>query len=55
MFLVQMPERRESLPLPSYKRTSLIALVYGTEVLTVPRNMKLVALPLFELYDNSVR
>ncbi|GAA5887663.1 hypothetical protein JCM6882_001488 [Rhodosporidiobolus microsporus] len=25
------------------------------QVLTVPRNMKLVALPLFELYDNAVR
>ncbi|ORY75642.1 Cleavage/polyadenylation specificity factor subunit 5 [Leucosporidium creatinivorum] len=25
------------------------------QVLTVPRNMKLIALPLFELYDNSVR
>jgi hypothetical protein len=25
------------------------------EVLTVPKNMKLVALPLFELYDNAVR
>jgi len=25
------------------------------EILTVPKNMKLIALPLFELYDNAVR
>lgn len=27
----------------------------ATEVLSVPKNMKLLAVPLFELYDNSVR
>lgn len=26
-----------------------------TEVLAVPKNMKLLAVPLFELYDNSQR
>lgn len=26
-----------------------------TEVLSVPKNMKLLAVPLFELYDNSAR
>ncbi len=26
-----------------------------TKVLAVPRNMKLLAVPLFELYDNAVR
>jgi len=27
----------------------------GTEVLSVPKNMKLLAVPLFELYDNTAR
>jgi len=27
----------------------------STEVLAVPKNMKLLAIPLFELYDNSAR
>jgi cleavage and polyadenylation specificity factor subunit 5 len=26
-----------------------------TEVLAVPKNMKLLAIPLFELYDNAAR
>jgi cleavage and polyadenylation specificity factor subunit 5 len=29
--------------------------VLGTEVLAVPKNMKLLAIPLFELYDNAAR
>ncbi len=28
---------------------------YPTEVLAVPKNMKLLAIPLFELYDNAAR
>ena len=28
---------------------------YATEVLAVPKNMKLLAIPLFELYDNAAR
>ena len=27
----------------------------STEVLAVPKNMKLLAIPLFELYDNAAR
>jgi cleavage and polyadenylation specificity factor subunit 5 len=30
-------------------------LTFFTEVLSVPKNMKLLAVPLFELYDNSQR
>lgn len=29
--------------------------LFTTEVLSVPKNMKLLAVPLFELYDNSQR
>ena len=29
--------------------------VNSTEVLAVPKNMKLLAIPLFELYDNAAR
>lgn len=36
-------------------RASFVTLCALTEILTVPKNMKLVALPLFELYDNAVR
>jgi cleavage and polyadenylation specificity factor subunit 5 len=32
-----------------------ITLTVPTEVLSVPKNMKLLAVPLFELYDNSQR
>jgi cleavage and polyadenylation specificity factor subunit 5 len=28
---------------------------FNTEVLSVPKNMKLLAVPLFELYDNTAR
>lgn len=29
--------------------------MYNVEVLSVPKNMKLLAVPLFELYDNTAR
>ena len=32
-----------------------IVFVNSTEVLAVPKNMKLLAIPLFELYDNAAR
>jgi len=32
-----------------------IQLISATEVLSVPKNMKLLAVPLFELYDNTAR
>jgi hypothetical protein len=51
LFLVQLPERS---PSPGRLRER-----EGTdcsaEVLAVPKNMKLLAIPLFELYDNSAR
>ena len=30
-------------------------MTYNAEVLSVPKNMKLLAVPLFELYDNTAR
>ena len=30
-------------------------MIYNAEVLSVPKNMKLLAVPLFELYDNTAR
>lgn len=37
------------------KREKLTPPLLGTETLSVPKNMKLLAVPLFELYDNSQR
>jgi cleavage and polyadenylation specificity factor subunit 5 len=56
-YLINMPERRESCSLCAFapSRLRLHAPVSSAEILTVPKNMKLVALPLFELYDNAVR
>lgn len=52
MYLVQLPERRQCSASPLLL---LLTLSTSKEILTVPRNMKLIALPLFELYDNAVR
>ncbi len=53
LFLVQMPERSE------WKLCELGPSTHGacmqSEVLAVPKNMKLLAIPLFELYDNAAR
>lgn len=57
LFLLQMPER-STFSLPSLLCASvLIASDRSScaEVLSVPKNMKLLAVPLFELYDNSAR
>jgi len=51
LFLVQMPERSV------YSSYSFLTSHSDTraEVLAVPKNMKLLAIPLFELYDNAAR
>jgi hypothetical protein len=51
LFLVQLPERS---PSPGRLRERE-GTDYSAEVLAVPKNMKLLAIPLFELYDNSAR
>ncbi|GAA5853583.1 hypothetical protein JCM3766R1_003135 [Sporobolomyces carnicolor] len=40
---------------PKEQKTWYLIQLPPSQVLTVPRNMKLIALPLFELYDNAVR
>ncbi|GAA6058697.1 hypothetical protein JCM10212_003385 [Sporobolomyces blumeae] len=40
---------------PKEVKTWYLVQLPERKILTVPRNMKLIALPLFELYDNSVR
>ncbi|GAA5964325.1 hypothetical protein JCM21900_001844 [Sporobolomyces salmonicolor] len=40
---------------PKEVKTWYLIQLPGHQVLTVPKNMKLIALPLFELYDNAVR
>ncbi|KAJ3563631.1 hypothetical protein NP233_g8811 [Leucocoprinus birnbaumii] len=61
LFLVQMPERSTSLNfhLLIFKIAQLLRLTFNSftspEVLAVPKNMKLLAIPLFELYDNAAR
>lgn len=45
-----MPERSTVLALSVITRSD-----FYPEVLAVPKNMKLLAIPLFELYDNSAR
>lgn len=36
-------------------RSNIETLISKAEVLSVPKNMKLLAVPLFELYDNTAR
>ncbi|POY71401.1 NUDIX hydrolase [Rhodotorula taiwanensis] len=40
---------------PKERKTWYLIKMPERQILTVPKNMKLVALPLFELYDNAVR
>lgn len=46
-----MPER-STFP---FSLNPTLSLTKCTEVLAVPKNMKLLAIPLFELYDNAAR
>lgn len=55
LFLVQMPERSMWCILSSVECISNDFSHRFTEVLAVPKNMKLLAIPLFELYDNAAR
>lgn len=62
LFLVQMPERSTYhcilfvlLLFAEMDSCSVFHRVVMVEVLAVPKNMKLLAIPLFELYDNAAR
>ena len=52
LFLVQMPER-SAYRHRRYAHKLIVS--YLADVLAVPKNMKLLAIPLFELYDNAAR
>lgn len=55
LFLVQLPERSEWLIVSGNVTLVLTDGLARLEVLAVPKNMKLLAIPLFELYDNAAR
>ncbi|PYH48500.1 cleavage and polyadenylation specificity factor subunit 5 [Aspergillus saccharolyticus JOP 1030-1] len=57
LYFIQLPKKSESHP-TARARISLSSTVAHSsilEVLSVPKNMKLLAVPLFELYDNTAR
>lgn len=47
--------QKQSITLLSYIQFIQTLLTFAIEVLSVPKNMKLLAVPLFELYDNTAR
>lgn len=50
------PDARTQCVIFCYEYTNDLQLIMVfTEVLAVPKNMKLLAIPLFELYDNAAR
>jgi cleavage and polyadenylation specificity factor subunit 5 len=53
LYLIQLPKSSTYPTFPLPVVTSI--LTFGIEVLSVPKNMKLLAVPLFELYDNTAR
>lgn len=53
LYFIQLP--RSSKPTITLKFTTSFPLNSHLEVLSVPKNMKLLAVPLFELYDNTAR
>ena len=54
LFFIQLPKSSTSFPILG-KVTQGLSLMCNAEVLSVPKNMKLLAVPLFELYDNTAR
>lgn len=57
LYFIQLPKKSASLPVPKsigMFRVNCFRLT-RVEVLSVPKNMKLLAVPLYELYDNSAR
>ncbi|KAJ3300630.1 hypothetical protein HK104_009287 [Borealophlyctis nickersoniae] len=57
IYLVHLPEKSKSLmdPLHTQAIPNLVSENNSAELLSVPKNMKLLAVPLFELYDNAAR
>lgn len=52
LYFIQLPKTSTLYPPPEYSGSQTNP---ATEVLSVPKNMKLLAVPLFELYDNTAR
>jgi len=56
LYFIQLPKKSEfSYALPQDSVKIIRTLMNIAEVLSVPKNMKLLAVPLFELYDNTAR
>ena len=56
LYFIQLPRSSKLRhPSPNHFSCVLVAKFIFTEVLSVPKNMKLLAVPLFELYDNTQR
>jgi cleavage and polyadenylation specificity factor subunit 5 len=53
LYMITLPERSKRFLFIGLRM--IVADFASTVVLSVPKNMKLLAIPLFELYDNSVR
>lgn len=51
LYFIQLPRQSKSTAIPTFSTD----LIFSAEVLSVPKNMKLLAVPLFELYDNTAR
>lgn len=55
LYFIQLPKKSMSLSLLCVYVIHVWGLINFAEVLSVPKNMKLLAVPLFELYDNTAR
>lgn len=55
LYFIQLPKTSMHTPQNLQKEDFKLTEFLHTEVLSVPKNMKLLAVPLFELYDNSIR
>lgn len=54
LYFIQLPKSSKSSLYPIFNQSKSL-LTFAKEVLSVPKNMKLLAVPLFELYDNTAR
>lgn len=55
LYFIQLPKSSMSIPSPKPQSRPRADGIRVAEVLSVPKNMKLLAVPLFELYDNTAR
>lgn len=57
LYFIRLPKKSEFYPNPDVFPINIAYILPNSfiEVLSVPKNMKLLAVPLFELYDNTAR